>query len=177
MQIYDLQVLLYLLLLSHVILVVVAISCVLWLEHRRRLVKLRHLLQANLEHAPVGLLFFDGRETYAYANARARLLLQLPELHGLLPDAPWIALLDEDVSQIRQDIHRAGRYRTVLLPTQSPAGDKPQAPLIQWWVTRWEELYLIFVIDQSQQQRFEQQTNLLIGRLAHELRTPLSSIQ
>lgn len=181
MLVYDLQLLLYFLLLSHLMLAVVTVGCVLWLEHRRRLVKLRHLLQANLEHAPVGILFFDGKETYTYANAQARCLLQLPAIQGLLPSAPWIALLDEDMNQIQQDVHAAGRYRTILLPAQAPTADKPQSPVLQWWITPWrmqrEPLYLLFVIDQSQQQRLEQQTNLLLGRLAHELRTPLSSIQ
>ena len=181
MLVYDLRLLLYLLLISYIVLVVVAVSCTRWFEHRRRFAQLRHLLQATLEHAPVGIFFFDGKETYVYANAQARWLLHLSEAQGLLPDAPWIALLDEDVNQLRQDGQQAGRYRTVLLPAHAPPNDKAQSTLVQWWITQSsvqaEPLYMIFVLDQSQAQRVEQQTNLLLGRLAHELRTPLSSIQ
>ena len=177
MLVYDLQQLLYFLLLSHTALVIIAILWVRRWEQRRRSGELRQLLQGNLEYAPVGIFFFDGKESYVYANAQARWLLQLPSPEGLLPDAPWIALLDEDVNQFRQDVYPLGSYRTVLLPVGFAHNGRPQSTLIQWWITQWEQLYVIFVIDQSSQQRLEQQTNLLLGRLAHELRTPLASVQ
>ena len=147
-------------------------------QRKKRQLELLHELKSFLEHAPIGIVFFDGNETIHYANATARWLLYLDADSGKLPDAPWIALLDEDVAQIGKKRAKAALVRTLQVTADRKSEAKgSNSGLVRWWIVPWKKLYVVFVSDENERQRTHQQMRLLQGSLAHEFRTPLATIR
>jgi signal transduction histidine kinase len=165
MLILDLKYLLFIFLL----IVIILVTLVIWLDRRFRrqqlLVPGKNTLLPILEQAPFGYLALAGSQI-RYANACVRHLLGLvsPET---LPEADWVALLDEDRQAIRTEAATSGRYRHVSLSSNQ---------FIHWWVFAAGELDIVFVLDVTAQQRARQTSQFLFSGFSHELRTPIATI-
>lgn len=124
-------------------------------------------LQNVLEQAPFGWLAIDAPGQYRYANAYTRHLLGLTSPAGVLPDAIWVTLLEEDCTATEPTGASSGRYRRVVLPSEQ---------IIQWWIFPLNELNVAFILDVTEQYRAKESGRQLLSNLSHELRTPLASI-
>jgi two-component system phosphate regulon sensor histidine kinase PhoR len=122
---------------------------------------------AALERAPFALLVLAGSQAYRYANALARLWLDLPTPSGTLPRADWTLLLEQDRATAASETAPSSRYSTVPLPS---------GQVIRWWITRWQETTIVLMLDVTAQRRAEQAAGRLFSDLSHELRTPLATI-
>lgn len=120
-----------------------------------------------LERASFGWLMLDGPRSYRYANPYARRLLALPAPDGPLPEAAWVPLMEEDRGAARQEIGAMGHYRRVSLPSDR---------IVRWWVTPWNEMDVVVVMEATAQHRAEQAASYLFSALSHELRTPIGTI-
>jgi two-component system phosphate regulon sensor histidine kinase PhoR len=143
-----------------------------WLARRPR--RRREIAPASrdgmwdvLEHAPFGLLVLDGPDTYRYANAHARYLLELPGPAGTLSDADWVSHLQEDRETARREKTTIGRYYNV-----HPAPEQA----VRWWVSARQDLDVVFLLDVTAQQQAERAAGYLLSGLSHELRTPLATM-
>ena len=63
-------------------------------------------------------------------------------------------------------------YRTITLSNDA----EPEQRFVNWWVISWQDLILVFLIDVTERQQLEQNSQILLSGLAHELRTPLATI-
>lgn len=152
------------------LIVVVAVLLPVWLGHRqRRSTAFLDLegVAAVLERAPCGWLVLDGSRTYCYANPYARRALGLASPAGDLPEAAWVAVLEEDRIAARRDMVAPGCYHNVPLPSGST---------VCWWIAPWDNRDVVFLLDITAQQRAEQATAYLFSSLSHELRTPIATI-
>lgn len=155
------------------LLLIAAMALAIWLDRSLRQRRQDKALpgisdmQPVLERAPFGLLVLEDLRVCRYANPYARRLLGLERPHDRLPDADWVHLLDEDRVMARREMAVTGRYRSVALHGEQ---------FVQWWVTPWGRVDMIFLFDTSASQRAEQAARFLISDLSHELRTPLATL-
>ena len=94
-------------------------------------------------------------------------LLGLDEQSGRLPADDWARAIIEDRDAARGGHHRCGRYRQVSLPFNRFA---------QWWIFPAQAIDVVFVFDITSQRQVRQRSQLLLGGLSHELRTPIATI-
>jgi len=153
--------------------IVVAVLLIAWLGQRRHISALgQEQSWIALERAPFALLVPQGMQgppgghTYHYANSQARHLLNLSSSQGLLPQAEWVSLLQQDRRATRQEA-ASGRYGNVTL-----ASDQ----VVRWWITPWQDLDVVLMLDITAQRRAEEASGHLLSDLSHELRTPLATI-
>ena len=160
------------LLFSFFLVMIAFASLAVWLDRRRRAKQEEVFLDpkgmwAALERAPFGWLMLNAPATYCYANPYARRLLGLTSPAGPFPEMTWIPLLEEDREAARQEAAEIGRYRSVSLPSDQ---------VIRWWVTPWNDLDVVMLMDVTAQHRAEQAAGYLLSALSHELRTPIATI-
>lgn len=152
------------------LIVVAAVFLTVWLDRRqRRRAAFLDLegVAAVLERAPCGWLVLDGPRTYCYANPYARRVLGLASSSGALPEMAWVSLLEEDRIAARQEMVAPGCYHNVPLPSGG---------VVCWWITPWDNLDVVFLLDITARQRAEQAAAYLLSGLSHELRTPIATI-
>jgi len=151
------------------LLLLVAVATAVWLDRRLRqkAIGKRAGLWAALEGAPFGVLVLEGDRTCPFVNPYARHLLGLPPPPCQLPETVWVQHLDEDRAAARLTMDIEGRYRSVSLPSER---------VVRWWVTSYDALDMVFLLDVTAQQRAEQAARFLLSDLSHELRTPLATI-
>ena len=122
---------------------------------------------AALERAPLGLLLLEAGASGAprFASREARKLLGLVDGAMGGSEAGWRQALDEDRAAARCD---AGQRQREL---ELDAGR-----VLRWWVCPLGALDLVAVFDQSARHAAERSGRLMLGDLAHELRTPLATL-
>jgi len=152
--------------------VIVAALLAVWLDRRRRAKREAALpvpegVYGALARAPLGWLVLDGPRACRYANPYACRLLELVSPDGPLPDAAWVPLLEQDREAARREVGALGRYRSVSL-----SADR----VVRWWVTLWNDLDVVVLLDATAQHRAEQAASYLFSSLSHELRTPIGTI-
>jgi len=139
-----------------------------WRRERQELALLDPAgVRAVLERASFGWLTLDGPRTSRYANPCARRLLGLTSPNGPLPDMAWVPLLEQDRETARREAAALGRYRSVSLPSDRT---------VRWWVTPWQDLDVVIVMEATAQHRAEQAASYMLSSLSHELRTPIGTI-
>lgn len=148
---------------------VAAIAVALDRRRSRRRATAQGLREARriLEQVPIGVIVMDAPRAYRYANPYACRLLGLESQAGVLPEADWVPLLEEDREAARGAGSVGGRYRTASLAS---------GEAVQWWVASSLEGHLVFVQDVTAQQRAEQAAGYLLSALSHELRTPIATV-
>ncbi|MBU0702307.1 MAG: hypothetical protein KKC18_00375, partial [Chloroflexi bacterium] len=124
-------------------------------------------VRAVLERASFGWLVLDSPRACRYANPYARRLLELAAPDGPLPDAAWVPLLEKDREAARREVGTLGRFRSLSLPSDR---------IVHWWVTPWNDLDIVVVMEATAQHRAEQAASYLLSSLSHELRTPIGTI-
>jgi two-component system phosphate regulon sensor histidine kinase PhoR len=124
-------------------------------------------LTTVFSNAPVAVMWVERTGDVRMANLPARSLTGLDLNGSHLPSSEWQARLLEDVEAVLANATGAGRSRTV---------DLAEGRTWHWWVTAWQGGGLIFIDDVTRSQQAEQQTQLLLSDLAHELRTPLATL-
>lgn len=156
------------------LLLVVAVAWLaVWLDRRRRRKQEAVFLapegvRAVLERASFGWLVLAGPRAYRYANPYARRLLKLTSSAGPFPEAVWVTLLEKDREAARQEgVAMVGRYRSVSLPPDQ---------VVRWWVTPWNDLDIVVLMEVTAQHKAEQAASYLFSALSHELRTPIGTI-
>ncbi len=171
MYTFDLKWFLLALLLAMSGLVLATIGVLRWWRRRRQSLAALTTLQTVLVNAPVAVVALDQHNFIHYANPTAQRLLALAPGQQTLPKTVWADELQRDWQILQEQHAAAGRYRTLQLYSHT------EQPLtVRWWLTRWHELTLLFVIDITTQQRSEQAAQVLLSDLAHELRTPLATL-
>ncbi|MBX3013331.1 MAG: hypothetical protein KF832_17560 [Caldilineaceae bacterium] len=171
MYTFDLKLSLFVLLLYSGLLIGTTALLVQWWARRRQPWRTLASLQSVLANTPVAVGLFDQQGNLVYANPAIQRLLALAPNVPLLPENSWHAHLRADLQEAQRPGRHAGCYRIETLPKV------PEQPLtIRWWVTRWQDVTLFFAIDITTQQRSEQNAQLLLSDLAHELRTPLATL-
>lgn len=164
MLLFDLRWLLFYLLLA----LLAAILLAAWLARRRSSPASRlGASWAALEHAPFALLVLQDAQTYRYANARARRWLDLSASSGTLPQADWTPLLERDREIALSQAAPSSLYHNVPLPSGT---------IVRWWITPWQDVDVVWMLDVTAQRRAEQASGRLFSDLSHELRTPLATI-
>ena len=154
--------------------VLLALAAVALDRRLRREPRLRGLPEADavlaaLGRAPLGRLLLDagGSDAPRFVNREARRLLGLAEVEDARgwPEADWRQAMDEDRQAARRE---AGpRQRQVELEA---------GRVLRWWVCPLGALDLVAVFDQSARHAAERSGRLMLGDLAHELRTPLATL-
>ena len=139
MLLLDLRWVLFCCLLAVTVAVLLAVWLGRWRRERQEVVLFDPAgVRAVLERASFGWLVLDGPRAYRYANPYARRLLELTSPDGLLPDAAWVPLLEQDREAARREVGAMGRYRSVSLPSDQVA---------RWWVTPWNDLDVVVVME------------------------------
>ncbi len=152
------------------LIIVTTVLLTVWLERRRcrkAAVFDPEGVAAVLERAPCGWLVLDGSRSYCYANPYARRALGLAAPTGPLPEAEWVALLDQDRATAQRGLMAPGYRRTASLPSGTA---------VCWWIVPWRDLDVVFLLDVTGQQRAEQAAAYLFSGFSHELRTPIATI-
>jgi len=168
MLFFDLRWVIFGLLLAVSAIVLLTVRLARWRRKDRRASPLTpEGVHTILERASFGWLMLDGPRFYRYANPYARRLLALTSPDGPLPEAAWVPLLEEDRGAARGEVGAVGRYRSVSLPSDR---------VIRWWVTPWNEMDVVVVMEATAQHRAEQAASYLFSALSHELRTPIGTI-
>ncbi|RLC93169.1 MAG: hypothetical protein DRI77_12120 [Chloroflexi bacterium] len=164
----DLRWVLFGLLLAAIAVVLLTVRLARWQRRERKSLPLTpEGMYSVLERAPLGWLALDGPRACRYANPYARRLLGLTSPDGPLPEATWFSLLEQDREAARREVGAMGRYRSVSLPSDR---------VVRWWVTPWNNLDIVVLMEATAQHRAEQAASYLFSSLSHELRTPIGTI-
>lgn len=124
--------------------------------------------RAALDRAPFGWLVLTKTDRYRYANPYARRLLGLPAERGRIPVADWSAQMFDDVDTARDDPASGGRYRVMRVGEDRFAS---------WWAFPQANEDVVYLLDVTAQQHSEEASRTLLSGLAHELRTPIGTLQ
>jgi len=172
MLIIDLRWLLLLLILLPLLAIVATLGVLRWIEQRHKTEEILSTLSPVL-HAPIGFLMLRPDQNVAYANPYAQRFFNADETKfDLTPE--FLTLVEEhDAFQIAS-AESAGLYRS-LETDVTPFADAAKQR-VRWWITDWADHRLVFFADATSQKQTEQKFSLMLGRLAHELRTPLETI-
>lgn len=145
-----------------------------WRERRIHPLLIVESLHSITDHLPVGMMLVDKTAySYQYANPYMQRLFHLEKSKGNLPQRDWQKALEQDVARaLNATIDTTGVYRTIALSNDT----EPAQRFINWWVVSWQNLVLVFLIDVTERHLIEQNSQILLSGLAHELRTPLATI-
>ncbi len=124
--------------------------------------------RAALDRAPFGWLVLTKTDRYRYANPYARRLLGLPAERGRIPVADWSAQMFDDVDTARGDPSGGGRYRVMRVSEDRFAS---------WWAFPQANDDVVYLLDVTAQQHSAEASRTLLSGLAHELRTPIGTLQ
>ena len=172
----DFRWVLFVIILLPLLAVTATVAILAWIDRRRRIADVLMTLQPLLEHAPLGMVAIRkrryGQPQILYANAYAYRLwgAELTQFLIFLTHDKTGSLLEVDAAGPNR---HPGFYRVV---ESDAAATSTINRRVRWWVTPWYDLTLLFFLDKTEQQQLDQTFNLLMGRLAHELRTPLETI-
>lgn len=152
---------------------VLVVSGGIWWAWRRRLTT-NHVSQtlsnAIFDSAPIGILLFRTSQDCHYLNAAADHLLELPAAPFALTIADgssWMTLLHQDIMECLCSSDSVGSTRQITLSLTRR---------VQWLVQRHDNQCIVFVTDVSQSWQISQAYHAFVNSLAHETRTPLTSI-
>lgn len=177
----DLKLVLFLI--AVVVAGITLVSCALTLliVRRSRRARLTELDLSVFDHAPFGVILFDGQGRPEYSNDYARSLqLTVKICDGCVGDSSGGADADESQSRItfEQDVRRAlsGRSGQSGASAVVHTATLPNGRAVRWWLCGGSNRAVAFILNVSQQRQSEVAVHNFIGTLSHELRTPLTAM-
>lgn len=174
MLIIDLRWLLLLMLGLPLLAVAATLGIIHRMEQKNRIKELLFNLSPLLQNAPIGIFVAQRGQSQeqkiVHVNSYAQHLFSFDMAQpGSIREL--FRLFEMDITI---DNGVSGFYRS--LETDVALTDDSPKRRLRWWITDWDENKLVFFADTTSQQQNAQRFSLILGRLAHELRTPIETI-